>query len=70
MLVYTAQRSSVSLAQKICGETVVTTEAAPTKVSRAKTTDEPVVCYVMPEMTQRYCYADTATNFLKIGETA
>lgn len=62
--------ASVSLAQKICGEIVVTTEAAPTKVRRAKTTDEPVVSYVMPEMTQRYCYADTVANFLKIGETA
>lgn len=60
--------AAIALAEEICDGIVVPGEAT-SKKKTAKASAEPEVSYIMPEMTQRYCYADTVDNFLEITET-
>lgn len=63
---YTRQSDeSIRLAQEICGGAATVKVSSPKK---AVVEEKTVATYIMPEMPQRYCYADTVDNFLKISE--
>lgn len=62
--------AAIALAEEICGGASMPAVSATTKTTTDTASVDSVVSYVMPEMTQRYCYADTVSNFLKISENA